>query len=173
MCIRDRYHGAVAGGADGKYYLSVLDAENQPQLLVYDVRQGLWHREDDLRAVGFAVSGGVLYAMTRAGDILALKGGGTVQMCIRDSTAAAAVEMAHTTVLRLPGRSSAESSSSYDSSGENPGSTFSTPLSSACLLYTSCRRIWRCTSGNGRHEKEEERWHPIILPSTTALTERR
>ena len=28
---------------------------------------------------GFAVSGGVLYAMTRAGDILALKGGGTVQ----------------------------------------------------------------------------------------------
>ena len=75
----DEYHGAVAGGADGKYYLSVLDAENQPQLLVYDVRQGLWHREDDLRAVGFAVSGGVLYAMTRAGDILALKGGGTVQ----------------------------------------------------------------------------------------------
>ena len=43
----------------------------------------------------------------------------------------AAVGMAHTTVLRLPGRSSAESSSSYDSSGENPGSTFSTPLSSA------------------------------------------
>lgn len=36
---------------------------------------------------------------------------------------------------------------------------------------TICRRIWRCTSGNGRHEKEEERWHPIILPSTTALTE--
>ena len=41
--------------------------KNQPQLLVYDVRQGLWHREDDLRAVGFAVSGGVLYAMTRRG----------------------------------------------------------------------------------------------------------
>ena len=59
----EEYHGAVAGGADGKYYLSVLDAENQPQLLVYDVRQGLWHREDDLRAVGFAVNGGVLYAM--------------------------------------------------------------------------------------------------------------
>lgn len=75
----DEYHGAVAGGADGKYYLSVLDTENQPQLLVYDVRQGLWHREDDLRAVGFAVNGGVLYAMTGAGDILALKGGGTVQ----------------------------------------------------------------------------------------------
>ena len=75
----DEYHGAVAGGADGKYYLSVLDAENQPQLLVYDVRQGLWHREDDLRPVGFAVSGGVLYAMTKEGDILALKGGGTVQ----------------------------------------------------------------------------------------------
>ena len=75
----DEYHGAVAGGGDGKYYLSVLDTENQPQLLVYDVRQGLWHREDDLRAVGFAVSGGVLYAMTGAGDILALKGGGTVQ----------------------------------------------------------------------------------------------
>lgn len=70
----DEYHGAVAGGADGKYYLSVLDAENQPQLLVYDVRQGLWHREDDLRAVGFAVSGGVLYAMTKAGDIPRLKG---------------------------------------------------------------------------------------------------
>ena len=51
----------------GKYYLSVLDTENQPQLLVYDVRQGLWHREDDLRAVGFAVNGGVLYAMTGAG----------------------------------------------------------------------------------------------------------
>lgn len=39
--------------------------------------------------------------------------------------------------------------------------------------YTTVSDIWRCTSGNGRHEKEEERWHPIILPSTTALTERR
>ena len=29
--------------------------------------------------MGFAVNGGVLYAMTGAGDILALKGGGTVQ----------------------------------------------------------------------------------------------
>ena len=57
----DEYHGAVAGGADGKYYLSVLDAENQPQLLVYDVRQGLWHREDSTRVRYFARMENELY----------------------------------------------------------------------------------------------------------------
>ena len=74
-----RYSAGVGGAWREKYYLSALDEDGAASLLVYDSERKLWHREDDLRAVGFAVNGGVLYAMTGAGDILALKGGGTVQ----------------------------------------------------------------------------------------------
>ena len=49
-----RYHAAVAGAADRKYYLSMLDENGTPQLFVYDLRHGLWCREDSLRAEAFA-----------------------------------------------------------------------------------------------------------------------
>lgn len=63
------------GGSDGmKYYLSAKTDAGDNTLLVYDTRTGLWHREDDLRAVDFASAGGVLYVLAQNGAILAVNG---------------------------------------------------------------------------------------------------
>ena len=52
-------------GADGIY-----------DLFVYDIRHGLWMREDELHAVAFARLGDELYALTEDGTLLALLGTG-------------------------------------------------------------------------------------------------
>ena len=49
-----RYHDAVAGAAEGCYYLSAADEAGAWHLLVLDTRQGLWYREDGVEALGFA-----------------------------------------------------------------------------------------------------------------------
>ena len=67
------YHGAAAGAIGGKYYLSVLDAEDRPSLFVYDIERGFWLREDELRATDFARVGGELFALA-GGEICALLG---------------------------------------------------------------------------------------------------
>ena len=67
------YHDAVAGGAGGKYYLSVLDENDEAVLLCYHTRRKLWYREDDLRCLCFAVCDGELFAMTE-NKILSLHG---------------------------------------------------------------------------------------------------
>ena len=52
-----RFHNAAGGSYGSKYYLSVLDEENNAHLLVYDTAKGLWHREDDFYAVVFCTWG--------------------------------------------------------------------------------------------------------------------
>lgn len=48
-----RYQNAV-GGSDGvKYYVSMQDTSGAWHLFAYDTQKGMWHREDDLAAVGF------------------------------------------------------------------------------------------------------------------------
>ena len=57
-----RFDEAV-GGSDGrKYYVSLREGEIW-SLFVYDTRTGLWHREDDTHALGFAQEDGVLYLL--------------------------------------------------------------------------------------------------------------
>lgn len=56
-----------AGGHNGKYYLSCPEG-----LLVYDVRQGLWHREDAAQFSSFLSVEGKLYALTRDGMCLSV-----------------------------------------------------------------------------------------------------
>ena len=49
----ERYRNAV-GGSDGiKYYVSMEDADGEFTLFVFDTRNNLWHKEDNLEAVGF------------------------------------------------------------------------------------------------------------------------
>ena len=48
------YYNAVAGGARGKYFISMEDEGHNWSLFVYDTRKGLWHREDDTHAADFA-----------------------------------------------------------------------------------------------------------------------
>ena len=59
-----RYHAAVAGSADRKYYISLLDENDAPQLFVYDLRHGLWCREDGLRAESFAAVDNELFCLS-------------------------------------------------------------------------------------------------------------
>ena len=82
-----RYHGAVAGEARGKYYVSMLDEDETPSLFVYDIAKGLWLREDALRVTDFARVGDELYAIA-GGELVTLFG----SLPVAGSTAEEAVE---------------------------------------------------------------------------------
>lgn len=69
------YKEAVGGAADGKYYLSMLDASGEPQLFVYDIVRDMWHREDGLRITYCAEVEEELYAVAVLED-------GRQAMCI-------------------------------------------------------------------------------------------
>lgn len=60
----DYYHG-VAGGIDGKYYVSFEDDENaevgRRTMFVFDSTKGMWHKEDDAEALYFVRHKGELY----------------------------------------------------------------------------------------------------------------
>lgn len=68
------YHGAAAGGARGKYFLSMADSSGAYHLFVYDTHKRLWHREDGLHALAFARVGDELFAQQSDGTLTALFG---------------------------------------------------------------------------------------------------
>jgi hypothetical protein len=63
------YTGGVAGSDRRKYYISMLDKAGAPHLFVYDTERGLWHREDESRAVGFAYCDENLYMLCDDGRL--------------------------------------------------------------------------------------------------------
>lgn len=64
-------------GSDGlKYYVSARTAEGW-KLFVYDSRRGLWHREDETEALGFAMAEGGLHILNAEGEVWRADGGGT------------------------------------------------------------------------------------------------
>ena len=42
-----RFQGGVAGQHNGKYYASLQDVSGQWNIYVYDLKKGMWHKEDD------------------------------------------------------------------------------------------------------------------------------
>lgn len=50
------YKNAAGGEINGRYYVSMDDADGNPSLFVYDTETGTWHREDGTRAVCFVRS---------------------------------------------------------------------------------------------------------------------
>lgn len=57
------HYTACRAGTDGiKYYASADRPDGQSELLVFDTRYGVWHKEDEARFVGFATRDGQLYA---------------------------------------------------------------------------------------------------------------
>ena len=57
-----RYSDAVAGALGNKYYVSMKGEDNAHVLFVYDLKKGLWHKEDDTQATAFATwQGDLLY----------------------------------------------------------------------------------------------------------------
>lgn len=69
---------AVAGSDGLKYYVSMADAEGERHLFCYDSRKGLWMREDETDAMGFAMEDG-LHLLTTGGELWRLDGGGSGQ----------------------------------------------------------------------------------------------
>ena len=61
------YHNAVAGTLGNKYYISMADMNDKDHLFVYDTLKGMWHREDETRALEFCNCRGNLYYITVAG----------------------------------------------------------------------------------------------------------
>lgn len=65
-----RYFNAAAGTLNGKYYLSAQGEDGEWEMLCYDARRGIWHREDGTHALMFAPAERDLYFVS------ALPGGG-------------------------------------------------------------------------------------------------
>lgn len=74
------YRGAAAGGARGKYYISMQNAQDIWELFVYDTLKGLWHREDVLHITQFAALDDELYMLRDDGTLMTAYGsGGTLE----------------------------------------------------------------------------------------------
>jgi len=65
------YHSAVAGAYKGRYYVSMRN--DAWHLFVFDLKLGIWHREDSLEVKQFAQVGDELFAWTDT-QVLALLG---------------------------------------------------------------------------------------------------
>ncbi len=55
------YYEATAGGHRNKYYISMRDGAGRWNLFVYDMANGLWHREDSTHATAFCSCDDELY----------------------------------------------------------------------------------------------------------------
>lgn len=55
------YSNAVACGHSNKYYISMMDGNEEYHLFVYDTKKGMWHREDDTRVDEFCSCRNELY----------------------------------------------------------------------------------------------------------------
>lgn len=69
-----RYTNGIGGAIGGLYYLSMLGANGEPHLFVYDTEKGFWCREDAERPMVFAQLDDDLYYLT-ATHIKAAAGG--------------------------------------------------------------------------------------------------
>jgi hypothetical protein len=70
------YSKAVGGSHRNKYYISMADAVGKYHLFVYDTSNGMWHKEDDLKAECFCSCDGEMYAIAD-GKIITMLGSGT------------------------------------------------------------------------------------------------
>lgn len=69
----ENYYNAVAGAFGDRYYISMQDKTHAWHLFCYDVKKGIWMREDNLHAEGFAQWSDELYAQV-GNSIVALNG---------------------------------------------------------------------------------------------------
>lgn len=69
----ERYYEAVAGAFGSRYYISMKDSAGAWHFFCYDAARGIWMREDNLHAEGFAAWGDELYVQAQ-NRIIALNG---------------------------------------------------------------------------------------------------
>lgn len=70
----NNYVTGCAGEYEGKYYLSVKDDFGDWGLYVMDTERGVWHREDESHAIGFAKRQDEIYMLRADGKVYALQG---------------------------------------------------------------------------------------------------
>lgn len=76
----EQYYNAVAGTYNNKYYISMADKDGLYHLFVYDTQRGLWHKEDNTRALAFCTfDGDALYIDADTGKIMSVSGRGTIE----------------------------------------------------------------------------------------------
>lgn len=74
------YSNAVAGALGNKYYISMMDEDEEYHLFVYDSAKGMWHREDNTHALQFCANRGDLYYIDDTDKwIKSVKGSGTTE----------------------------------------------------------------------------------------------
>lgn len=74
------YSNAVAGALGNKYYISMMDEDEEYHLFVYDSAKGMWHREDNTHALQFCANRGDLYYIDDSDKwIKSVKGSGTTE----------------------------------------------------------------------------------------------
>lgn len=77
------YRRAAAGGARGKYYISMQNAQDGWDLFVYDTIKGMWHREDAMQVAQFAALDDELYMLRADGMLMTAYGsGGTLEEAV-------------------------------------------------------------------------------------------
>lgn len=70
-----KYHSAVGGSNGVKYYVSVEFNEGQDPIYIlftYDPRYGIWHKEDDTEAFGWAYYNHNLYCLRSDGELIVM-----------------------------------------------------------------------------------------------------
>ena len=73
------YSNAVACGHGNKYYISMMDENEEYHLFVYDTKKGMWHREDDTRVDEFCSCRNELYFREHgSNEIKTMFGSGTM-----------------------------------------------------------------------------------------------
>ena len=64
------YFDARAGALKDVYYISMKDANENWNLFTYDTAKGIWYREDETQALGFAAVGDELYFIDEANNTM-------------------------------------------------------------------------------------------------------
>lgn len=71
----EKYFDGVAGSDGSEYYLSVRDDNGACSLFVLDTERGIWHRQDDTKALCFAnVRGDLRFIDANSGQMVSVKG---------------------------------------------------------------------------------------------------
>lgn len=73
-----QYSKAVAGVLGNKYYISMMEADGEYSLFVFDTKKGMWHKEDDTAVVAFCTNKGDLFYIDHTKHIKTIRGTGTL-----------------------------------------------------------------------------------------------
>lgn len=124
----EKYFDAVGGSFDNKYYVSMKDIKGGYHLFVYDTAKGLWHREDETKALCFARQGDDLFYIDADNKALMAVNGTQGELEKEIEWSATTGLMGYTTVeqkyisrfnlrMKLPVGSKADIYIQYDSDG--------------------------------------------------------